>query len=360
MATLNIGDKVRFLNAVGGGIVRKIDRDMAYVEEEDGFETPVLVRECVVVEPAKPQKKMPEVKTTYTATVFSKESAAPQVPTPSPTRSIEPIEETKEGETLNVALAFIPHEHKHLNTTAYDICLVNDSNYYLYFTFSSRDDAGWRTRYAGVIEPNTQMEIEELQQSDVNSLQRIGMQYIAFKQGKHYNAKNPGAIDMRFDTARLYKLHSFRDNIYYDEPALILDLVKNDMPNRPLVVNPDDVARAMQEKKISATTNRPHTSKPKQQAPEIIEVDLHINELLDSTAGMSNGEMLEYQLDTFRKVLAEHRNNKGQRIVFIHGKGEGTLRRAILDELRTKYKNYSCQDASFREYGFGATMVTIH
>lgn len=356
MSTLNIGDKVRFLNAVGGGIVRKIDRDMAYVEEPDGFETPVLIRECVVVEPAKPDKKQPEVKTIFTATTFSKEESRKPAPTPT---QVEAIEETPEGEQLNIALAFIPHEPKHLNTTAHDICLVNDSNYYLYFTFSSRDDAGWRVRHAGVIEPNMQMELEELQQQDINSLQRIAFQYIAFKQGKHYIAKNPGAIEMRFDTVRLYKLHSFRENLYYDEPALIFDLVKNDTPIRPLVVSSDDIARAMHEKNNSAALNRPHTSKPKQQPAEIIEVDLHINQLLDSTAGMSNSEMLEYQMETFRKVLAEHRHNKGQRIVFIHGKGEGTLRRAILDELRSRYKDYPYQDASFREYGFGATMVTI-
>lgn len=358
MATLNIGDKVRFLNAVGGGIVRKISGDMAYVEEPDGFETPILTRECVVVEPAKPEKKQPEVRTIFTAATFSKEESKKSAP--SPMVQPESIEETAEGEQLNIALAIIPHEPKHLNTTAFDICLVNDSNYYLYFTFTSRDDAGWRTRHAGVIEPNTQMELEELQQQDVNSLQRIGFQYIAFKQGKHFTAKNPGGIEMRFDPVRLYKLHSFRDNLYYDEPALILDLVKNDTPIRPLVVNTDDLARAMSEKNASASINRPHVSKPKQQAAEIIEVDLHINALLDNTSGMSNGEMLEYQLDTFRKVLAEHKHHKGQRIVFIHGKGEGTLRRAILDELRTRYKEYSCQDASFREYGFGATMVTIH
>ncbi len=358
MATLNVGDKVRFLNAVGGGIVRKIDRDMAYVEEEDGFETPILARECVVVEPAKPQKKQPEVKTIFTAVEPHREE--PHRAATMPTTAVEPIEETAEGEQLNIALAIIPHEPKHLNTTAYDICLVNDSNYYLYFTFTSRDDEGWRTRHAGIIEPNTQMELEELQQRDVNSLQRIGFQYIAFKQGKHYKAKNPGSVEMRFDPVRLYKLHSFRSNIYYDEPALIIDIVKNDTPIRPLVVNSEDLARAMSEKNRSESINRPHVSKPKQQPQEIIEIDLHINELLDNTTGMSSGEILEYQMDTFRKVLADHRNNKGQRIVFIHGKGEGTLRRAILDELRTKYKEYGCQDASFREYGFGATMVTIH
>lgn len=51
---------------------------------------------------------------------------------------------------------------------------------------------------------------------------------------------------------------------------------------------------------------------------------------------------------------------KGQKIVFIHGKGDGVLRKAIEKELKTKYKQYYYQDASFREYGFGATVVTTN
>ena len=49
----------------------------------------------------------------------------------------------------------------------------------------------------------------------------------------------------------------------------------------------------------------------------------------------------------------------GQKIVFIHGKGDGVLRKAIEKDLKTRYKQHYFQDASFREYGFGATMVTI-
>ena len=48
-----------------------------------------------------------------------------------------------------------------------------------------------------------------------------------------------------------------------------------------------------------------------------------------------------------------------QKIVFIHGKGDGVLRKAVIDELKRKYNNCRYQDASFQEYGFGATMVTI-
>ena len=50
---------------------------------------------------------------------------------------------------------------------------------------------------------------------------------------------------------------------------------------------------------------------------------------------------------------------KGKKIIFIHGKGEGVLHHALIHELNYKYKHFSYQDASFREYGYGATQVTI-
>jgi hypothetical protein len=93
--------------------------------------------------------------------------------------------------------------------------------------------------------------------------------------------------------------------------------------------------------------------------PKIIEVDLHIHELIDETAGLNNADMLQLQLDKFHAVIEENKQKKGQKIVFIHGKGEGVLRNEILKQLKTRYKSYFYQDASFKEYGFGATMVVI-
>ena len=61
---MKIGDKVRFLSEVGGGVVKGFQgKDIALVEDEDGFEIPMLVRECVVIEtdnyniPLKPASK---------------------------------------------------------------------------------------------------------------------------------------------------------------------------------------------------------------------------------------------------------------------------------------------------------------
>ena len=91
----------------------------------------------------------------------------------------------------------------------------------------------------------------------------------------------------------------------------------------------------------------------------IVVVDLHANSLLDTTAGMSSSDILSYQIEKFHEVLDKYKSEKGRRIVFIHGKGEGVLRHAIVHELQYKYKKYQYQDASFLEYGYGATQVTI-
>jgi len=64
--------------------------------------------------------------------------------------------------------------------------------------------------------------------------------------------------------------------------------------------------------------------------------------------------------DEVRRVMKAHCRRKGQKIVFIHGKGEGVLRKAVLALLKKEYPACELQDASFREYGFGATLVTVH
>ena len=74
---------------------------------------------------------------------------------------------------------------------------------------------------------------------------------------------------------------------------------------------------------------------------------------------MSPAEILNYQIDRFREIMDANLKNFGQKIVFIHGKGEGVLRQGLLKELNHRYKGHDVQDASFQEYGFGATQVTI-
>ena len=48
---MKIGDKVRFLSEIGGGVVTGFQgKNIALVEDEDGFAIPMPVNECVVIE----------------------------------------------------------------------------------------------------------------------------------------------------------------------------------------------------------------------------------------------------------------------------------------------------------------------
>jgi dsDNA-specific endonuclease/ATPase MutS2 len=134
--------------------------------------------------------------------------------------------------------------------------------------------------------------------------------------------------------------------------------VKEGRPYLPMRLDEEAISRGIREK-VRATQPKPKVQ-PVVEKNGCIEVDLHIDALLDTTAGMDNAAMLQYQLETFRRTMETYRQCRGQKIVFIHGKGEGVLRKAILDELKAHYQGCEWQDASFRQYGFGATMVTIH
>lgn len=91
-----------------------------------------------------------------------------------------------------------------------------------------------------------------------------------------------------------------------------------------------------------------------------MEVDLHIEELIDSHHGMTNGEILSVQMANFKRQLNIAIRRKVKKLIVIHGVGEGTLRSEIRTELLSNYPDYEFHDASYRKYGYGATEILIH
>ena len=114
---INIGDKVRFLSDVGGGIVRGFQKgNIVLVEDEDGFEIPVPAKECVVIEtndlniakPAPPKVTIGN-KPSLTAPKTQEEAEKPALSWEDRPVTFRPKpQERKDGERLNVCLAFVP------------------------------------------------------------------------------------------------------------------------------------------------------------------------------------------------------------------------------------------------------------
>lgn len=89
-----------------------------------------------------------------------------------------------------------------------------------------------------------------------------------------------------------------------------------------------------------------------------MEVDLHINQLVRSTKFLEKHDMLNLQMDTAQRQLEFAISKRIQRVIFIHGVGEGVLR-AELETLFRRYDNIKFYDADYQKYGRGATEVYI-
>ena len=238
------------------------------------------------------------------------------------------------------------------------------------------NETGWKLRYSGEVEPNELIDLGVFTHETLGEFEKVALQALAFKDTDSFEQKFPVNSTIKLNLTKFHKLHCFRPGKYFDEPVIEIPLVEDDRAAdnredeeaaiRALQAKYEDSLKKPQAKpaakgdtparkkveKIDLDAQNPHKLLP------LIQVDLHMAELTDSLAGMTNADMLTMQLDEVRKTMKAHRLRKGQKIVFIHGKGDGVLRKAVRDLLR---KEYDCdiQDASFREYGFGATLVTI-
>lgn len=124
-----------------------------------------------------------------------------------------------------------------------------------------------------------------------------------------------------------------------------------------IAVSNDEVTQVKAEKELPGKPAR-KVPKPKERNAPKMEVDLHINQLVRSSKGMTNHEILNLQLDTAKRQLEFAIRHRIQKVVFIHGVGEGVLREE-LNYLFGRYGNVKYYDADYQKYGLGATEVYI-
>lgn len=227
-----VGDTVRFLNSVGGGVITKIEGRLAYVEE-NGFDTPVLLNEVVVVLPAGHEPAQKGAALMFDQKAFDEgkrnvreNPKTKETPQPAPEPEELPIVETEGGDALNITLGFEPDNVKDLSRASFNVVLVNDSNYFLSFTLLSRNDElhQWQNIYQGEVAPNELIDLARFGHDSLSSLERVVFQAIAYKKEKAFDIKSPINISKKIDLTKFYKLHCFRPGIYFDTPVIEIPL----------------------------------------------------------------------------------------------------------------------------------------
>ncbi|KGL47728.1 DUF2027 domain-containing protein [Porphyromonas cangingivalis] len=361
---IKVGDNVRFLNATGSGVVKAIrSGGIIEVEDETGFDIPVLASEIVVVTPGSgivPKPEIPRRNTPQPTSASAPMAVAPEPEkqrpaTPKVDRPTDPAHEV-----INAVLAYLPSNPEAVGDCDYEAYIVNDSNYDLHAHYMISDGGDWRVMFSGVVPFDSSTFIEAFPPSGLAARNRVKVQLLAFKSDAPFVAKPAYEANFRITGMRFFKTNAFVPNDYFDDGAIIFPLIEDDKPVQSKKIDAQRLEQEMMMPKTKGDTTpmKPKAKEPKQ--PRVIVEDLHIHELVDSTAGLDNKAMLDIQLEHVRKVMHRHRNEKKRRIVFIHGKGEGVLRKAVMDLIKKEYPKALMQDASFQEYGFGATEVIIY
>lgn len=367
---MKIGYKVRFLNDVGGGTITGFQgKDVVLVSDEDGFEVPTLLKDVVVIETDNyniPKKQLQPKKKAAAGPEAAEEEEAEETDLADLPLTYKPLAKERRGaEELNLFLAFVPRKKGEVPARDFEIYLVNDCNYYVRFAiFLSLEDVS-ALRHEGELAPNTKLALETIASDDLQLWEHPLVQALSYKREKACKPKLPVHVPLRLDLSKCYKSQAYRQSPFFNVPAVVYDLVRDDKPVRGLQVDAEALAEAMQTPAASparteeapTAAERRAAAKRDPQAP--LEVDLHAHSLLDTLVGLEPVDILDYQLKVFRDVMEQYKRRRGQRIVFIHGKGNGVLRKALWHELQTRYPEVRCQDASFREYGYGATLVTL-
>ena len=434
--TMQIGDKVRFLNEVGGGIITGFQgKDIVYVEDQDGFDIPMLRSQIVVIETNQNNFEIKKPKEAPQPRVRYLEDGVDDDPSMRPTTYQPKPQERRGGDRLNICLAFVPEDSRELTNTRFEAYLVNDSNYFLSVVFANNEGAAWHARWQATMEPNTKLLIETFDRSALNDLERLCVQAIAWKQDKPYMLKPVISVELRLDLVKFYKLHVFQSSPFFREPALVYDIVRDDRPIKQVFVEAEEVMEALRDVEETPETPTPEmTETPaKEKAPaasvksasssqkevpdyiekleslknvapvipqrtreeerealkaakralkaeqqalrakelalqaeqqrqaqemrkNLLEVDLHIEALLDHTEGLSPSVLLNTQLTELRIIMDRNVKKKGQRIVFIYGKDNEVLREALIKEITHRYRTCTYEDDPSHK---GSILVTI-
>jgi dsDNA-specific endonuclease/ATPase MutS2 len=158
------------------------------------------------------------------------------------------------------------------------------------------------------------------------------------------------------NTRKLVELDYEEENDFFDVPASVFVINTGDPPNYGDHLNNTALMKMNMEKDGKAAEK---TKARQPTAPAMMEIDLHIHEIIEDQHGLSDGEILDLQLKRFETALETAIRSKTKKVVFIHGVGQGRLKFEMTKILGNKYPDLRYQDASFKEYGYGATMVFL-
>jgi hypothetical protein len=382
---IKTGDKVRFLNDIGGGVVTQIlGGNKILVKRSDGFEIPVMLNEVVwdggenlyekkafvshngkalqdfdrddeeyENEANENFEEEGEEITTLELIKQAKEIQTADKKEEKPQPSVVEDEFTTDT-TRKIFFALVPQ--KKGNNSTFDAYIINDSTFRLLFNLVQKKEDLFYPIKNGMLEPDTKEFICTYSRDEVNKFLHLTLQVIFYKQ-HIYEPVLPIQRIIEIKPTELFRENAIAENDFFDEHAFLLPVEDSSIEDSINNLKPTQLKDIVKEKEQNETVKS--VARDQQTANQMPEIDLHIEKICDDFKGLTPKDIIEMQLNKFRDELQKAIETKHKRIVFIHGLGNGKLKFELRKYLDEKHPKLQYHDASFKEYGFGATMVYL-
>jgi len=359
-----VGEKVCFLNERREGIVMKIiNSKMVSIAIEDGFEIPVLINDLApIIMPDYIQNKKENSQKQETLVIPQEISSEESELISS--IFINPIEHSNNG----VFIAYTPENDNNLLSANLSVFLINNSSYDLLFTYYLKDG----NKYIGAdydrLDTQSKYLLQTIDRSQLEEWTDVKFQFLFFKKGSSI-IKTPLDKEIKIKPIKFYREESYKYNSMLEQRCVLIPITGNQISDtdeedvvaekKKLLLNKEIENPVEQEINNSVVSKNEPFPQKHIIDKKVAEVDLHIDELLDSIEGMTNNELLMFQVNYFIKMLESAIVNKYFKIIFIHGVGNGKLKEEVRKVLKESYPFLKVYDASMAKYGVGATEVQI-
>lgn len=367
--SLKPGDKVKFLNQSGGGTVSRIIKPgLVGVLIDEGFEIPTLESELVKIGGESAAERYfsdaSHEKSTNRPARQSAQPTPPPAPEPPPAESdtyVEPLPAAAKGSSNapGVYLAFEPQDQKWLITGMLELTLINLSDYdVLYTLFHKSQSGGYLGRDYGSIPP--------MHKATIAAIKREMLEYVAdgivqllFTRDKMPSVWLPVTTVFKIKPLRFTKEDNYKTYAFLNRKAFVYQVAE--ISKLKPVSRMEEMEKYGEEpmEVVKAEQVKPESfiARHKTGHREAV-VDLHAEAILADHRDVPPEELLNLQLAYFTRCMEAAIVDNYYKVIFIHGVGNGVLKKALVERLR-EYPNVIWQQAPFARYGMGALEVMI-